>query len=62
MEKGLKGRTMMNYLSALKMAHLVREVSTEAVEDTFVKACVRGAINRDTLTQKEPEVIIDVSK
>ena len=35
MEKGLKGRTIMNYLGALKMAHLVRGVSTEALEDNF---------------------------
>jgi hypothetical protein len=28
------------------MAHLVRGVSTEALEDNFVKACVKGAINK----------------
>ena len=54
MEKGLKGRTIMNYLGALKMAHLVGGVSTEALEDNFVKACVKGAINKDALTSKEP--------
>ena len=62
MEKGLKGRTMMNYLGALKMAHLDRGVSTEDLEDTFAKACVQGAINKDSLTQKAPEAIIDVAK
>ena len=43
------------------MALLVRGVSIEALEDTFVKACVRGAINKDSLTQKEPEAIIDLA-
>ena len=62
MEKGLKCRTMMNYLGALKMAHLVRGVGTEALEDTFVKACVKGAINKDSLKHKEPEADIDVAR
>ena len=59
MERGLKGRTLMNYLGALKMAHLVRGVSTEDLEDTFVQACIRGAIIKDPLTQREPGAIID---
>ena len=62
MEKGLKGNTIMNYLGALKMVHLVRGVSTEALEDSFVKACVKGVINKDTLTPKEPEAVIDVTR
>jgi hypothetical protein len=41
MEKVLKGKTIMNHLGTLKMAHLVRGVSTEALEDSFVKACVK---------------------
>ena len=40
------------------MAHLVRGVSTEALADTFVKACVWGAINRYTYS----EGAFDVSK
>ena len=52
MEKGLKGRTIMNYLGALKMAHFVRGVKTEALDDNFVKACIKGAINKDTLSPK----------
>ena len=62
MEKGLKGKTIMNYLGALKMAHFVRGVSTEALEDNFVKACIKGAINKDALKTKEPEAVIDVAK
>ena len=50
------------YLGALKMAHFVRGVKTEALEDNFVKACIKGAINKDSLNPKEPEAIIDVSK
>ena len=62
MEKGLKEKTIMNYLGALKMAHLVRGVSTEALEDSFVKACVKEVINKDTLNPKEPEAVIDVTR
>ena len=50
-------------MSALKVAHLIRGVSTEALEDSFVKAVlVRGVINKDSLVQKEPEAMIDFSK
>jgi hypothetical protein len=59
MEKGLKGRTIMNYQGALKIVHIVRGVSTETLGDNFVKACVKGAINKDALTPKEPEAVID---
>jgi hypothetical protein len=31
MENGLTGKTIMNYLGALKMAHLVRGLKTEAL-------------------------------
>ena len=34
---GLKGRTMVKFLIALTMTHLVRGVSTEALEDTLSK-------------------------
>ena len=44
------------------MSHLVRGVSTEALEDTFIKACFKGAINKDSLKQKEPEAVIDVAR
>jgi hypothetical protein len=44
--------TMLNYLRALEMAYLVRGFSTEALEDTFVKAGMCGAINKESLTQK----------
>jgi hypothetical protein len=62
MEKGLKGKTIMNYLGALNIAHFVRGVNTEALEDNFVKACIKGAINKDALKTKEPEAVIDVAK
>ena len=37
-------------------------MSTEALEDNFVKVFVKGAINKDALTPKEPEAVIDVSR
>ena len=50
-------------MSALKVAHLIRGVSTEALEDSFVKALlVRGVINKDSLVQKDSEAMIDFSK
>ena len=61
-EKGLKGKTILNYLGALKMAHFVRGVKTEALEDNFVKACIKGVINKDALNPKEPEAVIDVAR
>ena len=45
-----------------KCIEVGRGVSTEALEDTFVKAMVKGSINKDSLVEKEPESIIDVSK
>ena len=62
MERDRKGTTIMNYLGAVKMAHLVRVVSTEALEHSFVKACVKGAINKDSLILKEFEGMIKVGK
>ena len=62
MEKGLKGNTIKTYLGALKMAHLVRGVKTEALDDAFVKACITGAINKDALKPKEPEAVMTVAK
>ena len=44
------------------MAHFVRWVKTEALDDMFFKACIKGAINKDTLSPKEPESVIDVAK
>ena len=44
-----------------KCIEVGRGVSTEALEDTFVKGVVKGSI-KDNLVEKEPESIIDVSK
>ena len=35
---------------------------SQALEDNFVKACVKGAVRKDTLVPKNPVGVIEVGK
>ena len=49
-KKGRKSSTVLSYMSSLKKIHEVEGVRSEALEDSVVKAALRGLKNRESLT------------
>ena len=63
MGRGLKGKTLMNFMSALRTDHINRGIQCEALEDKFlkavIKAVIKGVVNTDSLVETDPEQVID---
>ena len=58
--KGLKGNTVLTYMAAVRQAHAIRGLDCACLSDNFVKAALRGQVNKESLAEKAPRAVATV--